>query len=87
MAMSSEHHIIPVSRIPVSRIPVSRPAATGSGHTFGGLVVAMFDAVFAWLERRRQRDMLSAMSDHLLQDIGVTRAEALREAGKPFWRE
>jgi uncharacterized protein YjiS (DUF1127 family) len=25
------------------------------------------------------------MSDHMLKDLGLTRADALREAGRPFW--
>jgi len=38
--------------------------------------------------RARQRRELAALAEceHLLRDIGVTRAEAMREAGKPFWR-
>lgn len=39
-----------------------------------------------WLERRRQRLALRALNDHLLRDIGVSRADAAREASKPFWR-
>lgn len=33
-----------------------------------------------WLGRQRQRAMLTQLDDHLLADIGVSRAEALREA-------
>lgn len=40
-----------------------------------------------WLERRRQRQALRAASDHLLKDIGISRAEAAHEAFKPFWRD
>lgn len=41
-----------------------------------------------WLDRRRQRIALGAIADdpHLLRDLGLTREQALREAGKPFWR-
>jgi uncharacterized protein YjiS (DUF1127 family) len=39
-----------------------------------------------WLERGRQRRMLGQLNDHLLKDIGVSRSEAMHEAGKPFWR-
>jgi uncharacterized protein YjiS (DUF1127 family) len=34
----------------------------------------------------RQRRVLTQLDDRSLRDIGLTRAEALREAGKPFWR-
>ncbi|MBP0615476.1 DUF1127 domain-containing protein [Jiella mangrovi] len=36
--------------------------------------------------RRRSRLALSELSDCQLRDIGVSRQEALTEAGKPFWR-
>ena len=41
-----------------------------------------------WAERRRQRRSLGELAgeQHLLDDIGLTRAQALHEAGKPFWR-
>jgi uncharacterized protein YjiS (DUF1127 family) len=37
-------------------------------------------------ERARQRQALRALDDRLLKDIGVSRADAEREANKPFWR-
>jgi uncharacterized protein YjiS (DUF1127 family) len=36
------------------------------------------------LERKRQRRALLQLDDHLLADIGVSREQALREAGKWF---
>jgi uncharacterized protein YjiS (DUF1127 family) len=39
-----------------------------------------------WRERARQRRQLREMNDHLLRDIGITRAEAQAEAERPFWR-
>ena len=39
-----------------------------------------------WLERARQRRQLAELSDHMLRDIGVTRADAWAETDKPFWR-
>lgn len=38
----------------------------------------------AW-QRRRTRSYLTEIDDRMLKDIGVTRVEACREAGKPFW--
>jgi uncharacterized protein YjiS (DUF1127 family) len=35
--------------------------------------------------RRRSRMVLSGLNDHLLKDIGMTRAEAEFEINKPFW--
>jgi uncharacterized protein YjiS (DUF1127 family) len=37
-------------------------------------------------ERWHQRQDLRELDDHLLRDIGITRAQARREASKPFWR-
>jgi uncharacterized protein YjiS (DUF1127 family) len=42
-----------------------------------------------WMQRSQQRWALSELAnanDHLLQDIGLSREEARREAAKPFWR-
>lgn len=40
----------------------------------------------AWAARWRQRRALEDLDNHLLRDIGVTRAEADQEARLPFWR-
>jgi uncharacterized protein YjiS (DUF1127 family) len=43
-----------------------------------------------WIGRHRQRKALgelAEMNGHLLRDIGVSQAAALREAVKPFWRD
>jgi len=41
-----------------------------------------------WIARSRQRRALRDIAeiDYLLKDLGVSREEAFREAGKPFWR-
>ena len=36
--------------------------------------------------RSRGRSSLIELDDRLLRDIGISRAEALRESDKPFWR-
>ena len=41
--------------------------------------------VALWRERRRSRLLLVTLNDRLLRDIGLTAAEAEREATKPFW--
>lgn len=57
-----------------------------SSATVGSRVIALFDRLATWSERRRQRLALEALPDHLLSDIGVSRADASHEADKPFWR-
>jgi uncharacterized protein YjiS (DUF1127 family) len=40
-----------------------------------------------WRRRAHDRRQLSALSDLMLQDIGITRADAEYLANKPFWKE
>jgi uncharacterized protein YjiS (DUF1127 family) len=63
----------------------SRPA-NGLMHAVGQAVVSATDMLATWQERRRQRRALEALPDHLLHDIGISRADAGNEADKPFWR-
>ena len=39
-----------------------------------------------WQERYEQRRQLLRLSEHLLKDLNLSRADVEREAGKPFWR-
>lgn len=52
------------------------------------LLTRLLSALSLWLARRRQRDALADLAEgtRFLADIGLTREQALREAGKPFWR-
>lgn len=49
---------------------------------------ASWHLIRRWAERRGQRRALAELArmSHLLDDIGLTRAQALREAAKPFWK-
>ena len=49
-------------------------------------MVSIVETMLGWLERARQRRALMALSDHMLHDIGLSRAQAHGEAAKPFWR-
>jgi uncharacterized protein YjiS (DUF1127 family) len=40
----------------------------------------------SWLERGRRRRELRRLPEAVLEDVGITRGDAWREAGKPFWR-
>jgi uncharacterized protein YjiS (DUF1127 family) len=66
------------TRMDVSR-PRAMPPATHLSATFR-----------TWITRRRQRQALAELVErndpHLLEDIGVTREEALRKAAKWFWQ-
>ena len=39
-----------------------------------------------WRDRAETRRALRDLDAHLLKDVGLTRAQALNEAAKPFWK-
>lgn len=53
---------------------------------FGNGCHRAIEVALLWTERARQRQQLLELSDHMLRDIGLTRADAWAEADKPFWR-
>ena len=59
-------------------------ATRGAGPLRAGLarVVAR---LLDWHELARQRQALAALDDHMLKDIGLSRADARQEADRPFW--
>lgn len=59
----------------------SVPATSPLSRALLGAAVAVAN----WETRHKTRQNLRDMSPELLDDIGLTRAEAQREADKPFW--
>lgn len=55
------------------------------GGSFRILDQSQFGAFEALIQRDVQRRRLGELDDRLLQDIGVSRAEAYRESRKPIW--
>ena len=51
------------------------------------VLLKMLDAYLTWAEVSRQRRALLALSDDMLKDIGISRAQADIEGSKPFWRD
>lgn len=45
-----------------------------------------FALIGVWRRRIRERRALAAMSERDWRDFGATRADVMREIGKPFWR-
>jgi uncharacterized protein YjiS (DUF1127 family) len=62
------------------------PAADISLKGISALIVKATDTVLDWQDRARQRHHLGEMDDHLLRDIGLSRADLEHESAKPFWR-
>ena len=56
---------------------LAKKASAGIGTVFADL--------YTWRERARQRRLLLTLSDHMLKDVGITRADAEFEARKPCW--
>jgi len=68
---------------------ITRFSSEGSVRAVGKPVRSwsgLWQRLELWAERRRQRRELLRLPDHVLKDIGISRAEALSEAGKPFWK-
>jgi uncharacterized protein YjiS (DUF1127 family) len=67
-----------------------RPVARTSGPTLlaeaNRLLLRGIEALERWDARFHQRRDLHALPDHLLHDIGRSRADVEAEATKPFWR-
>jgi uncharacterized protein YjiS (DUF1127 family) len=53
---------------------------------FGEAAGPIAEVGLTWLDRVRQRRQLCELSDQMLRDIGLTRADAWAEHAKPFWR-
>ncbi len=47
---------------------------------------SLFDRVDIWVQRSRQRKQLAQLSQHLLDDIGLTEEMVAKEVAKPFWK-
>lgn len=56
-----------------------------AGLSNAGRLRAFGAVVRTWFDCSRQRRALSELDDRLLRDIGLTRAQAQREAARPFW--
>lgn len=52
----------------------------------GRMLRRMLDGLLTWHERWRQRRALAGLTDHMLRDIGLSRADVAMELDKPFWR-
>ena len=70
------------------RAPLSqrRPPRLRRRSVFLAALARLADAVLTWQDRAAQRAALARMDAHMLKDIGITRAEALQEARRPFWQ-
>ena len=64
------------------------PAARAAGDFMQSLwraVQRMAVTLLRWQELAHERYALMELDDRLLKDIGLSRADAVREARRPFW--
>lgn len=55
--------------------------------SLGGTLRAAWQQFGRWHALYRQRQQLAAMSDEMLKDIGLSRADIETEITRPFWDE
>ncbi|WP_119303779.1 DUF1127 domain-containing protein [Dongia deserti] len=58
----------------------------GVGHEIVAVLDRLLETPFVWAERAAERRHLSELDDHLLNDIGLNRADVEAISTKPFWR-
>ena len=70
---------------------IMRPTGQGSQlhqQSLGHSAIPRWRGWLGLWSRQRQRQALRDLAEdqHLLDDLGLTRQQALEEADKPFWR-
>ena len=68
----------------VRSLPAFSHHAHGKAGT--GFIRQILDLASGWRTHIRDRRRLTEFSDHLLDDIGVNRADIEREPSSSFWR-
>jgi uncharacterized protein YjiS (DUF1127 family) len=74
----------------------ARPYLPGSSRSVGWSVRRAFEGavrfadrglvtLMGWYDVAKERRALGSMSDEMLKDIGISRTDARREAGRRFW--
>ena len=58
----------------------------GVATEFVAVLDRLFDAPFVWAERAAERRHLAQLDDHLLKDVGLSRADIENVSARPFWR-
>jgi uncharacterized protein YjiS (DUF1127 family) len=75
-----------MSTIQVRTAWAVRRSRVRQGWSWSGAVGRAIDLLLTWQQRARDRRQLESLSDHMLRDIGLSRADVFAEASKPFWR-
>ena len=81
-------HTIQQNKSLVARLFAAIPTQTHGAGPVRFLPAAaawLIEVVLRWQDRANQRHLLRSMPDAALKDMGISRSDAEREAGKPFW--
>ena len=68
----------PLYRITAPALPASRPLWRG--------LAGAVEYLLRCRDRSRQRRILETLDDGMLRDLGLSRADVMRETEKPCWR-
>lgn len=70
-----------------ARVGPAGVSATEHGNRLVKVQIArVLRLLSIWYSTAKQRRALLQLSDDQLKDIGISRADAIHEAGKPFWK-
>jgi len=81
----SRRPLLPPATSLSDRAPGSWRLRRRSGSPAGRLFLAVAEVLMVWQKRLKDREALRSMTAAQLQDIGISREDALREAEKAFW--
>ena len=62
------------------------PGLAQLGAGLNSALPTLWETLVVWQGRANQRGHLASLEDHVLMDMGMSRADATRESSKPFWR-
>lgn len=58
----------------------------GIDRRASSVLVRVIDQLLTWQDRARERAHLRDLSDRMMKDMGLSRADIDGESSKPFWR-
>ncbi len=70
--------------LPARQSGLTRRAGFGRGVAW--IAGAALGLLLTWQQRARERHILAGLDEHMLRDLGLSRADVASEVRKPFWR-
>ncbi|MEK9662865.1 MAG: DUF1127 domain-containing protein [Alphaproteobacteria bacterium] len=79
-------HAFGMARARLLRAVAARRALYGALGAVAGFFVQAGERAWTWQNRYNARHHMAELDAHLLDDVGLSRADIMRAASKPFWR-